>query len=121
MTDIRIKRAYRAARVSDGQRILVDRIWPRGLAKDRVRLSAWMIDLAPSDDLRRWFNHDPAKWPEFQHRYEAELAKQPEAVAALLTLIEAGPVTLVYGAKSEEFNNAKALQIYLFRRIGETA
>ena len=121
MTAIRIKRAYRAARVTDGQRILVDRLWPRGLARDRVRLSAWMKDLAPSDSLRRWFDHDPAKWPEFQRRYGAELDMQPEAVEALLALIEAGPVTLVYGAKSEEFNNAKALQSYLFRRIGDLA
>lgn len=116
MTDIRIKRAYRAARVSDGQRILVDRLWPRGLAKDRVRLSAWIKELAPSDELRRWFDHDPAKWSEFEHRYSVELDLQPEAVGALLSLTVAGPVTLVYGAKSEEFNNAKALQNYLFRR-----
>ena len=84
MTDIRIKRAYCAARVSDGQRILVDRLWPRGLAKTRVRLSASMKDLATRDALRRWFDHDAAKWPEFQHRYGAELDKQPEAVEALL-------------------------------------
>jgi uncharacterized protein YeaO (DUF488 family) len=117
VTDIRIKRAYRAARVSDGQRILVDRLWPRGLARDRVRLAAWMKDLAPSDALRRWFDHDPAKWVEFQHRYSAELDVQPEAIDALLALVDAGPVTLIYGAKNEEFNNAKALQDYLLRRI----
>ncbi|GHE03916.1 uroporphyrin-III C-methyltransferase [Defluviimonas sp. 20V17] len=117
MTDIRIKRAYRAARVSDGQRILVDRLWPRGLARDRARLSAWMKDLAPSDALRRWFNHDPAKWPEFQRRYGAELDLQPEALGALLARVEEGPVTLIYGARNEQFNNAKALQGYLLRRI----
>lgn len=80
-----------------------------------------MKDLAPSADLRRWFDHDPAKWPEFQRRYGAELDIQPEAVAALLRLIEAGPVTLIYGAKNEEFNNAKALQSYLLRRVGDPA
>ncbi|MEO8244206.1 MAG: DUF488 family protein [bacterium] len=117
MIDIRIKRAYRAARVSDGQRILVDRLWPRGLAKDRVRISVWMKEIAPSDALRRWFDHDPAKWAEFQRRYSAELDNRPDDVAAFLALTETGPVTLVYGAKDEDFNNAKALKTYLMNRI----
>ncbi len=116
MIDIRTKRAYRAARVSDGQRILVDRIWPRGLAKDRMRISLWMKDLAPSDDLRRWFGHDPAKWPEFQRRYEAELDANSDAVADLMARAETGPVTLIYGAKDEAFNNAAALQAYLVKK-----
>jgi uncharacterized protein YeaO (DUF488 family) len=119
MTDIRIKRAYRAARVSDGERVLVDRFWPRGLAKDRVRLSVWMKDLSPSDALRRWFDHDPANWPEFQRRYGAELDARPDDIATLVALVNAGPVTLVYGAKDEEHNNAAALHTYLLNRIGE--
>jgi len=119
MADIRIKRAYRAARVSDGQRILVDRLWPRGLAKDRLRVAAWMKDLAPSTELRHWFDHDPAKWAEFQRRYRAALDTCPDQVSALIALAKAGPVTLVYGAKDEEFNNARALRAYLLNRIGD--
>ncbi len=117
MIDLRIKRAYRAARVSDGQRILVDRLWPRGLAKDRVRISVWMKEIAPSTALRRWFDHDPAKWEEFQRRYHAELDDRPAVVAALLALAQTGPVTLVYGAKDEDINHAPALQTYLMNRI----
>lgn len=120
MIDIRIKRAYRVARVSDEHRILVDRHWPRGLAKDRVRLSVCMKDLAPSDDLRRWFDNDPAKWPEFQRRYDAELGAEPEVVAALLAPVETGPVTPIHGAKDQSLNNAAALRAYLMNRIGDS-
>lgn len=117
MTDIRIKRAYRAARVSDGQRILVDRLWPRGMARHRLRIAAWEKDIAPSDELRRWFNHDPGKWEEFRNAYRAELEQNPDAVVRLCELARAGPVTLVYGAKDEAHNNAVVLKEYLERRL----
>jgi uncharacterized protein YeaO (DUF488 family) len=116
MSDIRVKRAYRAARRSDGQRVLVDRIWPRGLAKDRLRLDAWAKELAPSTDLRAWFGHDPGKWEEFCRRYGRELDGKPEEVEALRQRLRDGPVTLVYGAKDEEHNNALALKGYLERQ-----
>jgi uncharacterized protein YeaO (DUF488 family) len=111
--DIRVKRAYRAARRSDGVRILVDRLWPRGLSKDRFRLDQWAKDLAPSTELRHWFNHDPARWDEFRQRYAVELDSQQQAVKALLACAIEGPVTLLYAAKDEELNNAVALKAYL--------
>ncbi len=116
MSDLRVKRAYRAARRSDGKRVLVDRIWPRGLAKDRLRLDAWAKELAPSTDLRAWFGHDPKKWEEFCRRYARELDGKPEEVEALRQSLRDGPVTLVYGAKDEEHNNALALKRYLERQ-----
>lgn len=117
MVDIRIKRAYRAARVSDGLRILVDRVWPRGLARDRLRLSEWMRDIAPSTDLRRWFGHQPERWTAFRTAYWEELDAKPATVAHLCERASEGPVTLVYGAKDERHNNAIALKEYLDRRI----
>ncbi len=116
LSDLRVKRAYRAARLSDGQRVLVDRIWPRGLTKDRLRLADWAKDLAPSDELRKWFGHDPAKWDEFRQRYARELDARPDEVKALRARLTDGPVTLVYGAADEEHNNAVALKAYLERR-----
>ncbi len=111
--DIRVKRAYRAARRSDGFRVLVDRLWPRGLARERARLDLWAKDLAPSPELRQWYGHDPARWNDFTQRYRRELDQQPEAVAALLEQARRGPVTLVYAAKDEALNNAQALKAYL--------
>ena len=116
MNHLRVKRAYRAARQSDGQRILVDRIWPRGVAKDRLRITAWEKDLAPSDGLRKWFGHDPEMWDEFRRRYARELDDKPEEISRLRRCLDAGPVTLVYGAKETRFNNAVALKEYLERR-----
>jgi uncharacterized protein YeaO (DUF488 family) len=113
--DIRVKRAYRAARRSDGARVLVDRLWPRGLSRERLRFDHWAKGLAPSTELRRWFGHDPARWDEFMTRYAKELDAQPEAVKALLGLAREGPVTLLYAAKDEERNNAVALKEYLER------
>ncbi|WP_340108483.1 DUF488 domain-containing protein [Pikeienuella sp. HZG-20] len=118
MADIRVKRAYRAARVSDGARVLVDRLWPRGLAKDRVRLAAWRKDLAPSSELRKWFGHDPEKWEEFKVRYFKELDENPDAVDELVAGIGDRPTTLIFGAKDEERNNAVALKLYLKERRG---
>lgn len=113
MNQLRIKRAYRAARISDGARILVDRVWPRGMTRDRLRIVEWPKDIAPSAELRRWFDHDPAKWDDFRAAYCRELDSKRPAVSQVLRLLEDGPVTLVYGAKDETLNNAAALKEYL--------
>ena len=111
--DVHVKRAYRAARRSDGQRVLVDRLWPRGTPKDRLRLDYWAKELAPSDELRKWFNHEPEKWEEFKKRYALELDALPDAVSILRARLALGPVTLIYAAKDEDHNNAIALKSYL--------
>ncbi|MFP7571503.1 DUF488 domain-containing protein [Marivita sp. S2033] len=113
MTSIWLKRAYEEPGRSDGQRILVDRIWPRGVSKEDLDLDDWMKDIAPSDDLRDWFDHDPDKWDEFQKRYAKELDGKDDVVAELKDRLKEGRVTLVYGAKDEEHNNAVALKAYL--------
>lgn len=117
MADIRIKRAYRAARVSDGRRILVDRVWPRGVARDRLRVAEWMQEIAPSAELRRWFGHEPARWAAFKAAYWEELDARPALVAHLCDCAAEGSVTLVYGARDERHNNAVALKDYLDRRL----
>lgn len=110
---ISVKRAYEPAEAADGCRILVDRMWPRGVRKSDVRLTAWLRDVAPSSELRRWFGHDPEKWDAFQARYARELDRSPEAIASLREALESGPVTLVYGARDDAHNNAVALKRYL--------
>lgn len=110
---IALKRVYEAPAAADGTRILVDRLWPRGLTKEKARVDLWLKEIAPSADLRRWFGHDPGKWAEFQKRYRAELQANPDVVAELKTAIGAGPATLVYGAKDEEHNDAVVLAAYL--------
>jgi uncharacterized protein YeaO (DUF488 family) len=109
---IRIKRAYDAPSRDDGRRVLVDRMWPRGVARERLALDDWLKEASPSDALRRWFNHDPARWPEFVARYADELKKPPasDAVAELVRCAREGPLTLVYGASDETHNNAVALR-----------
>jgi uncharacterized protein YeaO (DUF488 family) len=114
---IRLRRAYDPPTPVDGRRILVDRLWPRGLTKNAVHLDAWLKDVAPSTELRRWFGHDPAKWTEFERRYRQELAARPEALAPLLDAARAGPVTLVYGAKDELHNEAVVLKAVLEERL----
>ena len=99
MTQIRLRRAYDDPSPQDGQRILVDRIWPRGVSKDDLQIDEWMEDVAPSDDLRDWFDHDPDKWDEFKKRYAKELDEKDEVVDVLRDRVAAGRVTLVYGAK----------------------
>lgn len=121
MSELRIKRAYRAARQSDGRRILVDRLWPRGMAKDRLRIAEWVKELAPSDELRAWFRHEPGKWDEFRTRYERELDRMPGEVEELRKQLRNGRVTLVYAAKDEEHNNAVALKAYLERQAASDA
>ena len=109
-----LKRAYEAASDSDGTRVLVDRLWPRGVTKAKARIDVWLKDVAPSTQLRKWFGHDPGKWTEFQRRYRAEL-KGSEALAELRKLAREGHVTLVYGAKDEEHNDAVVLAKLLRR------
>ena len=111
---VALKRAYEAASDSDGTRVLVDRLWPRGVPKARARIDVWLKDVAPSTQLRKWFGHDPDKWTEFQRRYRAEL-KGSEALAELRKLAREGHVTLVYGAKDEEHNDAVVLAKLLRR------
>ncbi len=110
---IHLKRAYEAPAPGDGQRLLVDGLWPRGLSKERLEAEAWLKALAPSTGLRKWFGHDPARWDAFRARYFAELAANPEALAQLRGYLARGPVTLLYGARDEEHNNAVALRDYL--------
>jgi uncharacterized protein YeaO (DUF488 family) len=115
MHAILLKRAYEHAEPGDGARVLVDRLWPRGLSKDRAAIDHWAKEAAPSNDLRRWFDHDPARWEEFQSRYREEL-QSPEAqeeIAALRALARKSRVTLLYAARDEERNNAVALRDYL--------
>lgn len=107
--DISIKRAYEPAEKSDGQRILIDRLWPRGLTKQKVAADLWLKEVAPSTELRQWFGHDPDKWTEFQKRYKAELKTNP-AFAELKAAIRKGKTTLVYGAKDEAHNDAVVLK-----------
>lgn len=114
---IRIKRAYDPAERSDGQRFLVDRIWPRGIGKDDLKIDAWPKEAAPSNELRRWFGHDPARWPEFQDRYWQELDGNQEAWLPMLDAARERDITLIYGAKDKEHNNAVALKAYLEKRL----
>lgn len=111
---IRLKHASDAPAKVDGERILVDRLWPRGKSKDFLKLDAWLRDVAPSTELRQWFGHDPAKWVEFRKRYFAELKKNP-AVAGLRELTTKGTITFVFAAADMEHNNAVALREYLLR------
>ncbi|MGA1983837.1 MAG: DUF488 domain-containing protein [Acidobacteriaceae bacterium] len=108
--DIRIKRAYEEPDEADGTRILVDRLWPRGLTKQRAKVDLWLKDVAPSTELRKWFAHDPAKWTEFQARYKEELKQHSEQLALLKQQAAKGPVTLIYAARDQEHNEAVILQ-----------
>ncbi|SNS65865.1 Uncharacterized conserved protein YeaO, DUF488 family [Sphingomonas laterariae] len=114
---IRIKRVYEPPAAEDGQRILVDRVWPRGVRRDDAALALWLKDIAPSTELRRWFGHDPARWAEFRRRYRAELDAMPSVVARLRDLAAAGDVTLLYGARDTAHNQAVALADYLADRL----
>jgi uncharacterized protein YeaO (DUF488 family) len=108
--DVKLKRAYEKPAATDGARILVDRLWPRGLTKDAAALDSWAKDLAPSTELRKWFGHDPARWAEFKRRYAAELRQHSALLDALRQRAELGPVTLVYAARDEEHNEAVVLR-----------
>ncbi len=106
---LKIKRVYDPPADSDGTRILIDRIWPRGLTKRKARVDAWLKDLAPSTELRKWFNHDPEKWAEFRRRYARELAVRKDRLKELRSLARRGTVTLVYAAHDQVHNNAVAI------------
>lgn len=110
---VKLKRVYDPVSRSDGTRFLVERLWPRGVSKARLHLSAWLKEVGPSTQLRQWFNHDPLKWSVFRTRYFRELDAQPEAWRPILTAARAGMVTLVYSSHDEKHNNAVALQEYL--------
>ena len=110
---ISVKRAYEAASPADGTRILVDRLWPRGVTKDAAAIDEWMKDIAPSTGLRQWFGHDPERWPEFQRRYHAEIKVHPEELKRLRDLARHGRLTLVYAARDEEHNEAVVLRDFL--------
>lgn len=118
---LRLKSVYDEAEPDDGRRLLVDRLWPRGMSRERLRLDAWLKELAPSDELRRWFAHDPAKWEEFRRRYFDELTAREEAVAELLGMIGAGRTTLLFAARDRQHNNAVALRDYLQERLSPQA
>ena len=110
VSGVRIKRAYEAPSPHDGTRILVDRLWPRGVKKADAGISQWMKEIAPSNELRKWFGHDPERWEEFRRRYKAELAKKRELMAQLRELAREGPLTLVYSAHDEAHNQAVVLR-----------
>lgn len=113
---IRLKRAYEPAEPDDGQRFLVERLWPRGVRKEDLPLEAWLKDVAPSSALRTWFAHDPGKWGEFKRRYAAELRANEAALAPLRAAARRGTVTLVYAARDPEHNSALLLREHLLRR-----
>lgn len=106
---LHLKRVYDEPAKSDGTRILVDRLWPRGLSKEKAHIDLWLKDVAPSDGLRKWFGHDPERWPEFRARYRAEARKNSAQMALLRKAVGKGPATLVYGAKDEQHNQAVVL------------
>lgn len=109
-THLRLKRAYEPAMPEDGIRILIDRLWPRGLRKADAALDEWMKEIAPSTELRRWFGHDPGRWPEFQRRYRGELEHHTQELDRIRSLARAQTVTLVYSAHDEEHNDAVVLK-----------
>jgi len=112
---IRLKRAYEPATEDDGTRILVERLWPRGVSKEKAAIDLWLKELAPSTELRKWYAHDQARWDEFRWRYRAELDDKGQALSDLKRRLNEGPVTFVYAAKDEEHNSAILLKEYLER------
>lgn len=118
---IRVKRAYEDPEPEDGRRFLVDRLWPRGRKKEALQLEAWLKEVAPSNELRHAFQHDPQRWDHFRERYTAELDSQPQHWQPLLEAAREGDITLVYAARDEEHNNAVALRDYLQRKLEEEA
>ena len=113
---ILVKRIYESGAKSDGSRVLVDRLWPRGISKSEAKLDLWLPDLGPSTTLRRWFNHDPARWEEFKQRYHAELKQKTAVLSSITEQAKTHPVTLLYSAKDEQHNQAVALRIFLLKR-----
>ena len=119
---IKIKRVYDKPSPEDGFRILIDGLWPRGLSKDKARIDLWLKDVGVSASLRKWFSHDPRKWPEFKRRFFAELASKTDALALLMDKVRTeGTVTLLFGSKEERFNNAVALKDFLESKLEKKA
>jgi uncharacterized protein YeaO (DUF488 family) len=114
---IQTRRVYEPPMPEDGARLLVDRLWPRGVTKEKLQLAGWLKQTAPSNALRAWFNHDPARWKEFQRRYAAELTANPHGWQPILRAAHDGKVTLLFAAKDEEHNNAVALKAFLERKL----
>jgi uncharacterized protein YeaO (DUF488 family) len=121
MTQVNVRQAYEPPTPRDGHRVLVDRLWPRGLTKAEVAIDAWAKDVAPSTELRKWFGHDSDRWEEFTRRYRQELDANPEALRPLLEAAAKGPLTLVYGARDTEHNEAVVLQHVVEERLAMTA
>jgi len=113
---IQLKRAYDKPQKADGFRVLIDRVWPRGVRKEDLKLDEWLRTLAPSTELRQWFGHDPEKWDEFRKRYFQELDEHPDEIRKLRAKLRDGPLTIVFGSREQRFNNAAALKEYLERR-----
>lgn len=114
---IAVQRVYELDHRPEGAVFLVDGLWPRGVKKDGLGLTAWLRDLAPSAELRKWFGHDPARWEEFRRRYRTELDAMPDALRPIFDAVRDGPVTLVYGARDTEHNNAIVLREYVDERL----
>jgi len=114
--NIKLKRAYDAPAKSDGCRVLIDRLWPRGVAKAEAAIDRWLKDIAPSTGLRKWFGHDPARWREFRERYADEVREHPEPLRELRRLARKGRLTLVYSARDEAHNDAVALRAFWLGR-----
>ena len=114
---IRIKRVYDKPEAGDGVRILVERLWPRGLSKKEAKVDIWLKGASPSTELRKWFSHDRAKWEEFRRRYNHELDQNREAVTELLKITEGSDATFVYGSKEKEYNSAAALKDYIEKLV----
>src|SRR5512136_1204253 len=110
---LKIKRVYDQASPGDGRRILVDRLWPRGIKKEDAAIDSWLKDIAPSNELRKWYSHDPAKWTQFKERYWKELDAKPDTVSSLVQQSQKSTITLVFSSKEEKLNNAAALKQYI--------
>jgi len=113
---LQLKRAYDQPHETDGFRVLIDRVWPRGVRKEDLKLDEWLKDLAPSTKLRQWFGHDPERWDEFRRRYFQELDAHPDEIRQLRAKMREGPLTIVFASKEERFNNAVALKEYLNKK-----
>jgi uncharacterized protein YeaO (DUF488 family) len=114
--NVKLKRAYEPPAAGDGTRILIDRLWPRGVKKSDAAIDQWLKEIAPSTSLRKWFGHDPERWPEFRRRYADEIRQNPQNLETLRALAQRGPVTLVFSARDETHNDAVVLRDFLLGR-----